>query len=198
MSLRINKQLSFLKEIDKFKKIKRKVYISKPYRPETDAEHVWHLAMFIIIFDHEIPKWANRLKMLKMVMIHDLVEIYAGDTFAHDAKARIDKPAREMKAANKLFKQLPNDLSHEFWKLYTDYDQGKTLEARVVQSFDKLQPIIQNILSKGKAWKKYKITLKDVNNYKRPFMIHNKKINEIYQIVMDEVKKKKITYSELK
>src|SRR3989338_476599 len=103
MAERDSKILSFLKEIEKFKLIERRVYCSDLKRKESDAEHSWHLAMFIILFEKDIAKNLDIAKMLKMALIHDLVEIYAGDTFAFDKEGQKTKKERELMAGQKLF-----------------------------------------------------------------------------------------------
>lgn len=187
-SKRINQLLSFLKEIEKLKHVERRVFLSGDDRPESAAEHAWHMAMFVMLFEKEFPK-LNVEKMLKMALIHDLVEIYAGDTFAYDGEGKKTQNEREMKAAKKLFKRLPKDIEKEFWRLFLDFDERRTPEGRVANSFDKLQPIIQVIICKGGAWRKNKIKLEDIDGYKRQFMIHDKKVMSIYDKILSEVKK---------
>lgn len=190
---RTKKILSFLKEIDKFKYIERKILLSKRARPETDAEHSWHLAMFVILFEKEF-KNLDITKTLKIALTHDLVEIYAGDTYTFDYEGKKSQREREIKAAKKLFTKLPKDLEKEFTNLFLDYEDGLSEEGKLARAFDKIQPILQNIIVNGKNWKKQKISFEDVNNLKRKFMIHDKKILNIYNQLMKEVKEKKLTY----
>jgi putative hydrolase of HD superfamily len=192
-SKRIDKLIKFLKEIEKLKFIYRRVYLSDRKRKENDAEHSWHLAMFIILFEKDFPK-LNPEKMLKMALIHDLVEIYAGDTFSFDKSALASKNDREEKAAKKLFKLLPADLEREFNKIFREYDERKTPEAKFTQSFDKLLPILQNILSRGKAWEEFRITKQNVEDHKRKYHLHNKKIFFIFQKLISEVSRKNLFY----
>ncbi|MGA2667173.1 MAG: HD domain-containing protein [Patescibacteria group bacterium] len=193
---RTDKLLDFLKEIEKLKFIDRKVYLSDQKRYENDAEHSWHVAMFVLLFENDFPN-LNIKKMLKMALIHDLVEIYAGDTFTFDEEGKRTKKDREYKAAKKLFGMLPRDLQKEFFNLMEEFEERKTREAIFTQSFDKLLPIIQNILSKGKAWKKYHITEKMAYDIKIPYLSFDKKILSIYKKLTAETKAKKLFGNDL-
>lgn len=144
MSPRTNKIIKFLKKIEKLKFVEREIYLSNG-RKENSAEHSWHVTMFLILFDRDLPKKLDRIKMLKMALMHDLVEVYAGDTFAFDKSGKKQRKIKlELESAKKLFSQLPNDLSKEFNNLFLDYENSKSDEAKFVQSFDKIQPILQN------------------------------------------------------
>ena len=192
MKKRMDKIISFLKEIEKYKIIERKMYDSNLNRIESDAEHSWHLAMFIFLFQKELSKNVDFIKMLKLALMHDLVEIYAGDTFAYDKKSRSTKKERELKSAKRLFSQLPKDLETEFFKLYNEFETMHTKEAKIVNSFDKIQPILQNICSKGKSWKEHKITAIDIDNYKKKDMEHSLFIMKLYKSLLEEAKVKKM------
>ncbi len=185
---RTNQLLSFLKEIEEYKTIEREVYTSNPARAESNAEHSWHLAMFLLLFEKDLPKGLNHKKMLKLALMHDLVEIYAGDTFAFDKLARNTKRQRETKAAERLFSQLPDDLNKEFTRLFNEYEAAETKEAKTVKSFDKIQPILQNLCSQGKSWKKHNLTYKDIDDYKRRFMTHDGLIFSIYNKLLEEAR----------
>lgn len=182
--------LEFLKEIEKFKSIERHIYLDNG-RKENDAEHTWHVAMFLLLFQNDLPKDLDFIKMLKMVLIHDLCEIYAGDTFFFD-KDKGNKKERESNAAKKLFSKLPGDLQEEFIKLFSEYHACETKEAKFVSSFDKLQPILQNIVTKGKSWKKYNINYEMLSSKKEVYMKHDKFIMEIYNSLLKEIRDKNL------
>src|SRR3989344_203846 len=137
MEDRIDKILSFLQEIEKYKTIEREMFTSNLNRVESDAEHSWHVAMFLLLFEKELPENLDMKKMLKLALMHDLVEIYAGDTFAFDKEKQATKKEREFKSARKLFSQLPEDLNKEFMGLFDEYEEAKTSEGKIVKSFDK-------------------------------------------------------------
>lgn len=186
---RVKKLLSFLKEIDKAKDIERAIHLRK--RMESDAEHSWHVAMFVMLFEKDLPK-LNIERVLKIVLIHDLVEIYAGDTFSFDKVAKKSQKKREEKAAKKLFRKLPKDLEKAFWSLLKEHEELKTKEALVAKSFDRLQPIMQHILNKGKTIRKFGIKKQDIEDYVKGNMSHNETINTIYNILFNELVQKKI------
>lgn len=195
MSKRLDKIISFLEKIEKVKLIEREICCSDLKRRESDAEHSWHLAMFLILFAKELPPDLNCNRMMKMALMHDLVEIYAGDTFAYDKKNRMTQPNREAKAAKKLFSQLPSDLMNDFARLFKEFEDKKTPEAKIVNSFDKIQPIFQNLCSNGWSWKKHNITYSKIDEYKRKDMLHNNFVLKLYEKIINEAVKKKMVYS---
>ena len=190
MSTRTDRILSFLKIIEKCKVIERQIYNSNLNRRESDAEHSWHLAMFLFLFKKDLPKKLDFEKMLKLALMHDLVEIYAGDTFAYDKPGQSTKKERENKAALKLFSKLPEDLNKEFSDLFNEYQEVNTTESKMVKSFDKIQPIFQNICSGGKSWIEHLVTLKQINDYKRRHMVHNDFILAVYEKLLEDAKNK--------
>ena len=191
MNQRILKIINFLKEIEKYKTIEREIFISNLERKESDAEHTWHSAMILFLLEKEL-KSIDTLKAFKMVLIHDLIEIYAGDTFAFDKEGRKSKKVREEKAAKKLFSQLPDDLRKELYELWKEYEKGITPESKIIKAIDKIQPILSNLCSEGKAWKIKKVTYKDVDDYKRRFIEKNKVIKEIYEELLKEARERKL------
>lgn len=191
MPSRIDTLLDFLKEIEKMNLIERKTLHSDRKRHESDSEHSWHVAMFLILFQKDLTKNIDTLKTLKMILIHDLVEIYAGDTFLFDKKRRRTKVARERRAAKKLFSKLPKDLQKEFTDLFNEFESGKTTESKIAKSLDKLQPVLQNMLSDGILWQKYKITESLIHQYKRHYMVHDPTILLAYEKLVEEARKKK-------
>ena len=148
--------------------------------------------MFLLLFEKELPNNLDTKRMLKLALMHDLVEIYAGDTFAFDKKNQATKKERELQSAKKLFSQLPEDLDKEFTELFDEYESAKTSEARIVKSFDKIQPILQNLCSEGKSWKKHSITFSDIDKYKRKHMEHNSFILKIYEKLLNDAKKRRL------
>jgi len=110
--------------------------------------------MFLILFEKDLPKSLDMAKVLKLALIHDIAELYVGDISIFDEEKRKTKKDEEMKAAKKLFSQLPRDIGNDFMTLFEDYEEQKSPESKIVKLFDKLQPILQNICSKGESWKK--------------------------------------------
>ena len=154
---RLEKQMQFIIEIDKVKFVMRQNYLTDGSRRENDSEHSWHLAMMVVTLS-EYFKGADILKTVKMVLIHDLVEIYAGDTFAYDEQGYLDKDEREQAAADKLFALLPWDQAAEYRGLWDEFERMDTDEAIFAAAVDRIQPLLMNSGSKGKMWKQHKVT----------------------------------------
>jgi len=153
---RLKKQIEFIIEVDKLKQIYRQTLLMDGSRNENDAEHSWHLALMAMILHEYSPKKdLDITKVLKMLLVHDLVEIYAGDTFCYDEEANLNKTERELKAAERLFNLLPSDQSQELRALWDEFEERKTPEALFAASLDRIQPLICNYLTGGHTWVKY-------------------------------------------
>ena len=164
--LNLQKQLSFIVEVDKVKNVMRRTLLIDGSRRENDAEHSWHLAiMAMLLTEYAEDKNFTLDRVLKMVIVHDLVEIYAGDTFAFDVQGNLEKEEKEKKAADKLFGQLPEDQAKQFRKLWEEFDEAKTPDARYAAALDRLQPFIHNLCTEGHTWVLAKVTKEQV--YKR-------------------------------
>ena len=156
---RLLKQIEFITEIDKLKQIFRQNVVIGTKRNENDAEHSWHLAiMAILLSEYSTDKNIDVLKVVKMALIHDLVEIDAGDTFCYDEKGYEDKEERERKAAERLFNILPSDQAKEIWDLWREFEELHTTEARFAACMDRLQPLILNYSTNGHTWQKPGVT----------------------------------------
>ncbi|WP_372369866.1 HD domain-containing protein [Candidatus Uabimicrobium sp. HlEnr_7] len=157
----IDKQLQFIIEIDKVKNIFRRNYIADGSRNENVAEHSWHLAAMAIILEPHVEK-VNILKVIKMVIIHDIVEIDAGDTYIHDKEGLKDKKQREEQAAKRIFSMLPEDQGKELRDLWHEFETGESNNAQFANVLDRLHPFLMHIESKGKAWIENNISVKQV------------------------------------
>lgn len=156
---RLKRQIEFIVEVDKIKQICRKNFVIGGERHETDAEHSWHLAiMAIVLAEHVTSQQVDVLKVLKMVLIHDIVEIDAGDTYCFDQQAGLDKVERETKAAERLFGLLPCDQAQEFRTLWEEFEQRCSPEARLADALDRLQPLLLHYHTQGKSWQLNGIT----------------------------------------
>ncbi|PYE47794.1 putative hydrolase of HD superfamily [Paenibacillus barcinonensis] len=158
----LQSQMQFLIEIDKLKTIERRTRIIHGERLENDAEHSWHLAMMALILQGHSNKDIDIFKVVKMLLVHDLVEIDAGDTFAYDTQGNIGKYERELKAAHRLFGMLPEQQAKELLSLWIEFEMKETQEAQFASSLDRLQPIIHNHQNEGDTWQKYNITSEQV------------------------------------
>jgi len=160
---RLKKQIQFIVEVDKIKNILRQNYIIDNSRRENDAEHSWHLALMLMILgEYSINQHLDLFKVMKMVTIHDLVEIDAGDTFAFDKLNNIGKRDREKIAATRIFGLLPEDQRDEMIQLWHEFEFMETEEARFAASLDRLQPLIHNYKTKAAGWKNHIITKGDI------------------------------------
>ncbi len=163
---RLNQQIEFIMEIDKLKKVYRRSFITGGERLENDAEHSWHLALMSILLSEyalvEEGEDLDLLHVLKMVLIHDLVEIDAGDTYCYDQEAARDKAQREEKAAERLFNLLPPDQAREFRLLWDEFEERRTPEALFAAALDRLQPLLLNYHTGGRSWKEHGVTLEQV------------------------------------
>lgn len=163
MTERFKKQIAFIVEIDKLKQIYRRTILMDGTRTENDAEHSWHLAVIaILLSEYAAEKHLDLLRVLKMVLIHDLVEIDAGDTYLYDERAAQDKMAREQKAADRLFAMLPDDQAYEFRTLWEEFENRTTPEAKFAAALDRFQPLLHNYETQGKSWKIHGVTSEKV------------------------------------
>lgn len=158
MNHRLKKQFDFIVEADKVKSILRVNLLTGHKRRENDAEHSWHIALMAPLLMEYIEDEVDILKVMRMLIIHDLVEIDAGDTYAYDAKGYEDKKERELAAANRIFNILPEDQAKEIFDLWNEFEEEKTLEARYASCMDRLQPFILNYCTDGESWIDHGIT----------------------------------------
>jgi len=149
---KINQLLRFTAEVDKMTSISRRTLLINKSRRENDAEHSWHIALMAMLFKDYAPKGCDITRSVQMCIVHDLVEIYAGDTFAYDINANKDKELREKQAADKLFGELPEDLGKEFRQLWEEFDKMKTPDAKYAAAMDRIQPYLHNTLTEGHTW----------------------------------------------
>jgi putative hydrolases of HD superfamily len=182
----------FLKEISKLKSIGRRVLITNKKRWESSTEHSWELAMWVWILAPYLPTNFNIQRTTKMVLMHDLVEIYAGDTFFFDHRGHKTKKIREDKAAKRLFSQAPKEVGKELVKLWKEFEICKTKEAKIAKSIDRLQPILQNILTDGVSWRKHKITEEFLHAHKKEHMQHDPFLSDLYDTLIKEAKRGKL------
>ncbi len=157
MSQRFDKQIQFLVEIDKVKHIVRRTRLFDGSRHENDAEHAWHLAMMALTFREYAHDTVDILRVIKMVLVHDLVEIDAGDIFLYDAEGLAEKSRKEKAAAERIFGLLPEDQGRELKELWEEFESRETPEARFAAALDRLEPILQNAHVENNAWMQHGI-----------------------------------------
>jgi len=153
---RLEEQMAFILEVEGLKQIFRQTLLPGDKRPENDAEHSWHLAlMAILLMEHARVPDLDLLTVLKMVLIHDIVEIDAGDTFAYDEVGNQDKEEREQAAADRLFNLLPAEQAVAIRALWDEFEQRMTPEAQYAAALDRLQPLLLNFHTNGAAWRQH-------------------------------------------
>lgn len=150
-------QISFIKEIDKIKFIQRKTKLLNSNRHENDAEHSWHLAVMTLVLAEHANTPIDVLKVVKMVLIHDVVEIDAGDTFIYDTKNNHSNTVNERKAAERIFGLLPQQQANEFIAIWEEFEAGLTNEAKFAKSMDRLEPLLQNTSNNGGTWREFDV-----------------------------------------
>ena len=159
---RIEKQFSFIREIDREKLIGRQTYLSDGKRKENDAEHAWHMAVMTILLSEYANERIDVLKTVTMLLIHDIVEIDAGDTYAYDEEAKKTQKDRERKAAERIYGLLPSDQGERLKALWEEFEACETPEARFARCMDHLQPMMLNAATDGKAWVEHQVELSQI------------------------------------
>ena len=152
---RLTRQMSFILEIGRLKHILRRTLTIHSDRNENDAEHSWHLAVMAIVLSEYAEEGVDVLRAVKMVLVHDLVEIDAGDTYCYSDHDPAEKLEREQAAADRIFTILPDDQAREVMELWQEFEQGDTPEARFAAALDRLQPLLLNCQVRGKVWQKH-------------------------------------------
>lgn len=157
-SPRLTQQIAFLAELDRLKQVLRRTSVIGESRLENSAEHSWHLTVMAPVLLEHAPDGVDLPHAMRMLLVHDIVEIDAGDTFAFDKAANADKEERERRAADRLFGLLPADQAGEFRALWDEFEEGDTPEARFANALDRFQALLQNVHNDGGTWKKHGIT----------------------------------------
>lgn len=187
---RLERKLEFLRDVEKLKTVLRRNYILNGLRRENDAEHSWHLAlMAVLFFEDAADSSIDLLRVLKMLLIHDLVEIDAGDTYAFDTAGHLDKADRERKAADRIFGLLPDDLNTELRRLWDEFEAEETPDALFALALDRLQPAIQNYLFQGTVWKENNIRPEQVLSRFEPLRKAIPDLADLAGQMVDDAKK---------
>lgn len=163
----ILQQIEFIKEIDKLKYIQRRTRLFNSDRNENDAEHSWHLAVMAIVLAGHSNVPVDVLKVVKMVLIHDIVEIDAGDTFIYDTQKSHSNTDDERLAANRIFGMLPESQASELIAIWEEFEAGETSEAKFARSMDRLEPLLQNSSNDGGTWKEFGVKYEKVYEKKK-------------------------------
>jgi putative hydrolase of HD superfamily len=162
---RLRQQIQFILEIDKLKSVLRRSYLLNPERRENSAEHSWHVAVMAVLLAEYAAEPVDLPRLLKMLLIHDMVEIDAGDTFAYDPVGARDQAERERRAAERLFKLLPPDQAGELRGLWDEFEAHATPEAKFARALDHLMPLLHNYYTQGKSWQEHGVSSAQVLSY---------------------------------
>ena len=190
MDERLAKQIAFSLEIDKEKNIMRQTHLSGHGRNENDAEHAWHMARMAYLLREYANEEVDITKVMLMCLIHDIVEIDAGDTYAYDSEGLATQKEREDKAKERIFSLLPEDQKNELISLFDEFEKYETPEAKFAHSMDNFQPLILNNSNEGGDWKEHGVTSKQVYGRQSKTRLGSEKIYEITdQIVQENIRK---------
>ena len=162
MDNRLRKQLDFILELDKMKNLYRQTYVLHEDRKENDAEHSWHLAILAFMLAEYSKEPVDVLHVMKMVLLHDVVEIDAGDTYCYDSEGYKSKAEREEKAAQRIFGLLSDDQRDEFYALWREFEDSETADARFAAVLDRIQPLLLNYTKGGVSWQEHGIRREQV------------------------------------
>ncbi len=186
---RLHQQLQFIVEIDKLKRVLRQTLLMDKSRRENDAEHSWHLAMMAILLSEYAGAEVNLVRVLKMVLIHDLVEIDAGDTFCYDEQAIQTQPDREKVAADRIFGLLPTDQTDQLRSLWEEFEAKQSADACFATALDRLQPILHNYHTQGGTWKKAGVTIAQVRQRIAPIALGSPRLGEFAETLIQDALK---------
>ena len=177
-------------ELDKMKNIYRQTYVLHEDRKENDAEHSWHLAILAMLLTEHADKPVDPVRIMKMVLIHDVVEIDAGDTYCYDAEGCKTKADREEKAAQRIFGLLPDDQKKEFYDLWREFEDSETDDARFAAVLDRIQPLLLNYTKGGISWMEHDVPKEKVIARNSEYFGESKDIAELIVSVIEDARKK--------
>ena len=196
MDERLQKQLDFSLEIDKEKNIFRQTHLSGHGRNENDAEHAWHMAIMAYLLREYSNEPVDAAKVMLMCLIHDIVEIDAGDTYAYDEEGLKTQKARENAAKERIFSLLPDDQKEELTSLFDEFEASETPEARFAHAIDNLQPLILNNSNDGSDWKEHGVSARQIYGRQKKTADGSRKLFEVTdQIIQNHIRKGTISES---
>ncbi|MBB5219972.1 putative hydrolase of HD superfamily [Treponema rectale] len=190
MNNRLKKQLEFALEIDKEKNIFRQTHLSGHGRNENDAEHAWHMAIMAYILKEHSNQEIDIAKVMIMCLIHDIVEIDAGDTYAYDEEGKKTQKEREEKAKERIFSLLPDDQKKELAAVFEEFEEAQTPEAKFVRAMDNLQPLMLNNSNNGDDWRAHNVTAEQVYGRQSKTRAGSETLFEITDTIIKENIKK--------
>ena len=190
MEERLKQQLNFALEIDKEKNILRQTHLSGHGRRENDAEHAWHMAIMAYLLREYSNEEVDIARVMLMCLIHDIVEIEAGDTYAYDTENLKTQKARETEAKEKLYSLLPEDQKQELIALFDEFEESQTPEARFAHAMDNLQPLLLNHSNGGSDWKEHQVNAAQVYGRQTKTKLGSEKLFEVTdRIIRENIRK---------
>lgn len=183
---RLEKQLDFIREIDKEKEIFRQTYLADASRKENDAEHAWHMAIMAYLLKEYANEPVDIAKVMLMCLIHDIVEIDAGDTYAYDEEALKTQKAREDAAKERIFSILPEEQKEEFMALFDEFEEFATPESKFAHAMDNLQPLMLNNSNDGGDWRRHEVCAEQVYGRQNKTRLGSEKLYEITKQIIEE------------
>jgi putative hydrolase of HD superfamily len=182
---RLAAQLEFIREVDALKGVLRRSYLFNEDRRENSAEHSWHVALMALVLAEHADEAVDRARVVKMLLVHDIVEIDAGDVVVYDVEARKAKAAEELLAADRLFGLLPGDVGDEFRALWDEYELQQTADARFAKAMDRLMPLLHNALGGGRTWKELGVSVEQVREINQPIGHASESLWEFVEATLD-------------
>jgi putative hydrolase of HD superfamily len=181
---RLARQIAFIVEIDKLKTILRRTPLTDESRRENSAEHSWHLAVMAVLLAEYADEPVDAAHAVKLVLIHDIIEIDAGDTFAYDVQGYLDKEEREQRAAERLFALLPDDQASELLALWREFEDMETPESRFANAMDRLQPTLMNHNAHGGTWRENGVTQAQIERRDAPIGAISSALGDLVQEII--------------
>jgi len=186
MSLRLDQQIGFILELDTLKSVLRRSYLLNNTRRENSAEHSWHLSAMALVLAEHANADIDQLRVLKMLLVHDIVEIDSGDTYIYDAAGNDTKAVREQEAAQRIFGLLPDDQKLELTQLWQEFEARETPEAKFAAALDRLMPLLHNYHTEGRSWREHGITKQQVLNLNRHIADGSQSLWEYAESLIDD------------
>lgn len=181
---RLARQLDFIIEMDRLKHVNRRAPLADGSRVENSAEHSWHLALAALVLAEYSNEPIDLERVIRILLVHDVIEIDAGDTYAFDAQANLDKPEREERAAERLFGLLPADQAAEFRALWEEFEARETAEARFANAVDRFMPLLHNYLNEGRVWQANHVSPAQVRQRMAPIADGSAALDEVFESVL--------------
>ena len=185
MNDRLQKQIDFIVKIDEEKNILRQTHLSHHGRRENDAEHAWHMAIMAYLLQEYANQEVDIGRVMILCLIHDIVEIEAGDTYAYDEEAKKTQAERERKAAEHLFAMLPEDQCRMMHELFDEFEHGDTPEARFARAMDNFQPLLLNDANQGESWMEHDVARSSIDARQKKTADGSKQLSEVIESILD-------------